>query len=179
MARPLALTPKQEKFCQEYLKSGNATQAYKKSYSTENSTDKSINEQASILMSDRKISERIKHLASKLEQKNAITVARIADEYRKLAFLDIRRAFTENGDLIGIQDLDDDTAAAIAGIDFEEVFEGRGDDRSHVGRIHKIKLADKIRALDALAKWKSMFIEKIELTGDLGSKLLAARKRAK
>ena len=40
-------------------------------------------------------------------------VDRVLTEYAKLAFLDIRKAFDEDGNLKPIHELDDDTAAAI------------------------------------------------------------------
>jgi phage terminase small subunit len=89
-------------------------------------------------------------------------------EFRKLAFLDIRKAFTKDGDLRPITEFDDATAAAVAGLEFEEVFVGRGPGRAHVGRIHKLKFVDKKGALDSIAKHLGMFIERQELTGKDG-----------
>ena len=48
--------------------------------------------------------------------------------------------------------MDDATAAAICGVEAEDLYEGRGESREHVGRLHKIKLSDKKAALDSLAK---------------------------
>ncbi|MBD5429334.1 terminase small subunit [Lactobacillus sp.] len=42
----MKLTPKQQKFCDEYLKSGNATQAYTLAYSTKNMGKQSISVEA-------------------------------------------------------------------------------------------------------------------------------------
>lgn len=54
------LTLKQEKFVQEYLSNGgNATQAYKIAYDSNNMTDKTINENASRMLSNSKIKARL------------------------------------------------------------------------------------------------------------------------
>jgi phage terminase small subunit len=95
-----------------------------------------------------------------------VTIDRVVSEFSKLAFLDTRMAFNEDGDLKSIVFLDDDTAAAIAGVEFDEVFEmnyetGKGK-RNIVGRIHKIKLSDKIKALEGLAKFLGIFTEKLK-----------------
>ncbi len=89
-----------------------------------------------------------------------------------MAFLDIRKAFTEDGELKPVADLDDDTAAAVAGFEFEEVFELSKGRKEHTGRLHKIKLSDKKAALDSLGKFLGMFTDKLDLNGSLETKSL-------
>ena len=55
------LTPKQEAFCLEYLKCGNASEAYRKTYDTKGS-EKTINEKASRLLNGGKIRARLELL---------------------------------------------------------------------------------------------------------------------
>lgn len=62
------LTPKQENFCREYIKSGNASDAYKKSYNAQKMKSTTINETASRMLKERKICARIAELDS--EKKN-------------------------------------------------------------------------------------------------------------
>jgi len=89
----------------------------------------------------------------------ASTVERVLAEYGHIGFLDIRTAFDKDGNLKTIQELPEDVARSIAGIEFEEIFAG-GKAKVHVGRIHKIKLASKLGALDSIAKHLGMFVEK-------------------
>lgn len=56
------LTPKQEAFCLAYLETGNASEAYRRSYSAENMKPQSINVNASKLLADTKIALRVKEL---------------------------------------------------------------------------------------------------------------------
>ena len=103
-----------------------------------------------------------------------MTIDRVLAEYAKLAFLDIRKAFDEDGNLVPIHEMDDDTAAAITGLEVEEVRatvevdEGleaqphggalrRSRERQTVGRLKKVKLSDKKGALDSLAKYLGLF----------------------
>ncbi|MBN9520201.1 terminase small subunit [bacterium] len=101
-----------------------------------------------------------------------VTIERVKQEYARLAFLDIRKAFDENGNLKLVHELDDDTAAAIAGLDVEELWEGRGEDRENIGRLRKIKLSDKRGALDSLATHLGMFVERHEHTGKDGGPIV-------
>lgn len=63
---------------------------------------------------------------------------------------DIRKAFDENGRLKPLSEIDPDTAAAIASIETEEIFEGEGAERRLVGVVHRIEMRDKIEAIKIL-----------------------------
>lgn len=163
-----SLTPKQEKFCQVYIETGNASEAYRRSYDAKNMKPESINRKAKELLDNGKISARIKELQEKHLQRHNVSVDRVLREYSRIAFLDIRKAFNEDGNLKPIQEMDDDTVAAISGLDVEELFEGKGAERKYIGNLHKIKLADKKGALDSIARHLGMFVDKAEITGKDG-----------
>ncbi len=100
-----------------------------------------------------------------------ITQERILKEFGRIAFLDIRKAFDQAGKLKLIHEIDDDTAAAIAGLEVEALYEGFGKDRELSGYLSQLKLVDKKGALDSLAKHLGMFIDRHELTGKDGNPL--------
>ena len=60
------LTLKQEKFCQEYMDTGNATEAYRRVYSTSRMKSTTVNRNAKALLDHSKISARIENLRVKL-----------------------------------------------------------------------------------------------------------------
>ena len=63
------LTLKQEKFVQEYLSNGgNATQAYKVAYDVENTSSKTINENASRMLANSKIKARLNEYQEKTQE---------------------------------------------------------------------------------------------------------------
>ena len=99
------------------------------------------------------ISKRRADLCSKLE----ITTERILQERARLAFYDPRKLFDGDGKPIPIHLLDDDTAAALAGLDVHEEFAGSGEDRVFIGYTKKYKLPDKNSSLTALEKIKGMY----------------------
>lgn len=63
------LTQKQETFCLEYLKDGNATRAYKIAYNCSKTKESSINVNASKLLKDTKIIQRLDSLKEKIINK--------------------------------------------------------------------------------------------------------------
>lgn len=82
-----------------------------------------------------------------------ITQERVLQELSRLAFLDIRKAFKEDGSLRPLHELDDDTAAAIAGMEVVEI----GGDGEAIGVTKKIKLSDKKGALELVMRHMGMF----------------------
>lgn len=85
-------------------------------------------------------------------EKLEITADRVVQEIAKLAFLDPRKFFEDDGSLKRIQDLDDDTAACIAGMKVTELFEGAGEQKHCYGLLKKIKIAHKGANLDRLGR---------------------------
>ena len=70
-------------------------------------------------------------------------------ETAKLAFFDIRKIFDKDGKPLDISKLDADTAAALVGLDVQDVADNDGD---YVGFVKKYKMADKLKALELLGK---------------------------
>ena len=146
------LTPKQKRFVDEYLIDLNATQAaIRAGYSP-----KTANEQGARLLANVSIAQTIQKAMQDREQRTEITQDRVLQEYARLAFYDPRKLFQPDGAPKPIEALDDDTAAALAGLEVREEFEGAGENRTFVGYTKKYKLANKLGALDSLAKHLGM-----------------------
>lgn len=89
----------------------------------------------------------------------------VLEELARVAFLDIRKLYDEAGNLRPLNALDDDTAAAIAGV---EVVEAAGNE---LIKTKKIKLHDKLAALNTLQKHFTP--DRLEVTGKDGAPLVA------
>jgi phage terminase small subunit len=165
------LTIKQEKFVQGLFAGLSQREAYKQAYNCKNMSDSVIDVKACELAKNGKVVVRLKEMKDKLCDRNLVTVERVLLEYAKLGFFDPRKLFNDNGTPKDITELDDDTAAALAGLDVQEVYEGTGDDRKFVGYTKKYKLADKKGALDSMGKFLGMFADKMEITGKDGAAL--------
>jgi phage terminase small subunit len=77
----------------------------------------------------------------------------VLQERARLAFFDVRKLLDATGKPKAIQDLDDDTAAAIQGLDVANI----GSGEVGVGEVLKIKLADKNASLTALEKHLGLY----------------------
>lgn len=68
------LTIKQENFCLAYVETGNASEAYRRAYDTEDMLPASVNRQAVQLLENCKITSRINELRSTAMERHRITV---------------------------------------------------------------------------------------------------------
>ncbi len=80
-----ALTIKQETFSQLYIESGNASYAYRMAYSTENMAPSSIWTEASLLLKNPKVSQRIRDLQTINRHRFAMSQSELMDRMMDLA----------------------------------------------------------------------------------------------
>lgn len=156
----MALTPKQKLFVQEYLVDLNATAAaIRAGYSK-----KTANRIASENLSKPDIQAAIQEAMQDREKRTEITQDMVIRELAKLGFFDIRKLFDENGKPFDISKLDDDTAAALVGLDVQDVADSDG---NYIGFLKKYKMADKIKALELLGRhlgaWEPQNKQQIEI----------------
>lgn len=74
------LTEKQEKFCHEFIKTGNASEAYRNSYNAGKMKPESIHVNASKLLNDTKVAHRIEGLRAKVAEKRRASLEDLLDE---------------------------------------------------------------------------------------------------
>lgn len=152
----MALSEKYKRFADDYLVDMNGTRAYKATYPSVKS-DSVAAANASRLLRNAKIAAYLAERQQVFQENTGIKVERVLQEYARLAFFDPRKPFDDNGKPKDISALDDDTAAALVGLDVAEEYEGVGEERKFVGYTKKYKLANKLGALDSLGKHLGMF----------------------
>lgn len=80
----MALTQKQENFCAEYVKCGNAAKAYRSAYKCEKMKPETVWVNASRLMSDTKVSLRIEELRDAAAKEAQVTLKGHLEDLRRL-----------------------------------------------------------------------------------------------
>lgn len=151
MARSEAngLTIKQQRFVSEYLLDSNATQAaIRAGYSP-----KTAEQQGCRLLRNAHVQAAVGTKTEKILNKLEVTAERVLKERARLAFLDPRKFLDAKGKPLGIHQLDDDTAAAVAGFEYENVKVGNRIE----ARVAKVKLSDKAASLTALEKHLGLY----------------------
>jgi phage terminase small subunit len=170
------LTKRQEIFVAEYCVRLDAkAAAIKAGYSK-----KTAESQGCQLLKNPKVAAAIAKKVGKVCGKLEISQERVLQEIAKLAFFDPRKLFESDGSPKQLHELDDETAMAVAGFEFIELFEGTGDEKHAYGLLKKYKLTDKRASLELLGRYLKLFTDKIEVdvTDDVVARLAAARKRA-
>lgn len=167
---PEGFSDKMEKFCNEYLVDLNGTQAaIRAGYSQDT---------ACVIASENlrkpSIQSRISELRLSTGKSFNITRERIAQEYARIAFFDVRKIHTDDGSLKPVTEFGDDEAAVIAGIEVTDNWEKDEEGNAFVsGQLKKVKVTDKRGALDSLVKLMGYAApDKHEHTGADGTALI-------
>lgn len=157
-----ALTPQQERFAQLVVLHGLLPSvAYRKAFKADAKAE-TVWVNSSKLMAETKVQLRLEELRLIAADKLSVSVERIAQELARIAFFDPRAMFDETGELLPIEEWPEDAARAVAGIEVKDLFDGKGAERKHVGQLHKVRISPKTPALEILAKWKRMLVERFE-----------------
>lgn len=166
-------------FIVEYLRTNNATKAaIAAGYS-----EKTARQQGSRLLSNVDIRAEIQAqrkemvAAAKVDAQDVL--ARLKDEVEA----DIADLFDDDGKLLPVWEWPLVwRQGLISGIEVEELWEGRGEDRVQVGMLRKVKMSDRLKRLELIGKHIGVqaFKERVEVdaTEDLAALLSRARERA-
>lgn len=110
---------RRERFCIEYVKDFNATQAViRAGYSR-----KTARQQGSRLLTDAVVQRRLTELRTIIAEQAGLTVERVARRIEVGIFGDIRKLYDESGALRPVHTLDEETAWLVGGIETEEVYD--------------------------------------------------------
>lgn len=176
MGQPSKLTPKQARFAEEYLIDLNATQAATRAgYSA-----KTANEQGARLLANVSVRSAIEAGQAERSARTHITQDRVLQELARIAFFDLRKLYREDGSLKAMNELDDEAAAVLAGVDVVETKGnaaiGGEDGIRHIPEFtKKVKIPDKVAALGLAMRHLGMLKDKVEHTGKDGKDLPAAQ----
>jgi phage terminase small subunit len=169
------MTPKQERFAEEYLIDLNASQAaIRAGYRGDPNTI------GPRLLANVGVRSHIEALKAKRSERTQITQDRVLQEIARVAFFDVRKLYDDGGGMKAPNELDDDAAAALVGLDVTEEFGPPGDEggREVVGRVKKAKIADKVAALTLAARHLGMLNDKLDVKATVTNLAAKMRERA-
>ena len=137
------LTLQQQRFCDEYLVSFNAYRAALNAGYSENTARKAE------LLHLPKVQAYLKRVMNKTADRLQITHDMILRELAKVAFANMGNYYNEHGVLKPMTELTPDEKAAI---NQYQVLDATDDDGRHIGELSRIKLHNKMSALDKIAR---------------------------
>lgn len=157
------LTPKQEKFCQLVASGKTYSDSYKGAYSAEKMGANTIYVKSSQMMDEDKISIRVSEIREELLQDSKATLEEVLEMMASWLRFDLRTIFNEDGSMKAIHDLTEEEAACISSYDVVEIWAGKGDERSQVGELKKVKLIDKRALSDQFMKIFGQYIKTVKV----------------
>jgi phage terminase small subunit len=174
------LNGRHEAYCLLRVAGRNQTDAYLEAGYGCKSRD-TARKEASKLERDPKIAARLAVLWAEKFKALHMDADEILARTAMIARSDVRSLFDDKGNMRPLHELTPEDAAAIAGVETLEEFEGTGKDRVKVGDVRKVRLRDPMPALRLLAEHKKLVKAPEEglnaLAGALAERLKAARER--
>jgi phage terminase small subunit len=150
---PKQLTAKQQRFVDEYLVDINATQAaIRAGYSP-----RTADSMASQLLAHPAVGPAVRAALEARSQRTKITQDEVIERLAMIARMDPRKLYRPDGTFKAVHELDDETALAVASVEFTE----------QGGK--KVRFWDKKGALELLGKHLGMFVERVEHSGKVES----------
>jgi phage terminase small subunit len=144
------LNPRQERFVSEYLKDGNGNgtaAAIRAGYATSSAAV-----QAHRLLKNEWILEEIQAHQACVQERNVASVDKTLREFEAIALYDVGALFDRRGNLIPPDKLPKGAYRGIERLRIEDTVKG-----GHKVRTVEIKVADRMAALNALAKRLGLF----------------------
>lgn len=152
------LTAKMAVFVERYCVHMNATLAAKEAgYSP-----KTAKSQGQRLLTNVDIAAAIETAKKERSERTKITQDDVLKELGRIAFFDIGKAFTPDGALKPLDEMDEDTRRALAGLEVVSLTS----EGEHIGTLKKVKIADKLGALGKLAQHLGMLDPRLTIKGD-------------
>ena len=148
------LTINQEKFAQEYILTGNASEAYRRAYPKSLKwKENAVVVAGSKLLAKGNVSVRVAELRAKGQEQFEIDINRLLQEQSRISYFDYRKMFGKDGKLLDPLKMPDDVAAVVSGVKVSRV--KRGDDVEE--SVIELKFWNKNTSLDSLFKHKGLY----------------------
>ena len=167
------LTPKQQRFVEEYLVDLNATQAaVRAGYSA-----KTADQQGSRLLANVKVSDAVAAAQAARSQRTKIDAEWVLRTLAEEKAADLADLFDDAGNVLPVREWPAVfRRGVVVGIESFEEYAGRGDERIAIGMVRKIKLADRVKHIELIGKHVDVqaWREQKALTGPNGEPLTLA-----
>jgi phage terminase small subunit len=95
-----------------------------------------------------------------------IRALRWVEHLERLLEVDPKDLVDAAGNGIPVSEMPENARRALAGVEIEELWDGRGEDRKQIGIVRKYKLHDKKGAAETLLKWSGELKDNVKLEVD-------------
>ncbi len=165
-----SLSLREEAFCAAVLGGCTPTDAYRQVYKPQRAKPKTIHEMASRLMAKRKVCARLQELMAPIHATAQLQKEEWLTRLARIVKADVRKMFDADGRPLALEQLTENETCAIAGYEMVDLPPNSAS-RKTFTRIRRVRLIDKLRALELYGKAMGYYAEKRELTGPDGMPL--------
>ena len=163
LTKPRQLSHKHQQFVHEYMRDLNAAAAYQRVYSA--ASKKAAWTAGPRLLRSVQIATIVAELRAKRIEAADISAARTLEELRRLAFCDAREFFDQDGNIKPVKEWSAEMGAMVQ--QFEIVVKNAVAGDKHQDVVHKIRIWDKPKALELLAKHFALLVEQVRADVDV------------
>jgi phage terminase small subunit len=139
---------REKRFAEEYLVDLNASGAYSRAFP--GVTEKTAATEGSRLLGKPEVQAKIAAAKAERSKRTHVTQDKVIKELSRIGFLDVKKAFKEDGTFPSPSELPNNIRRAIRGFEVQEIFAGRGSNRQQIGTLTKVKFESKVPALALL-----------------------------
>lgn len=169
------LKPQHYVFMRAYMRTMSATLAYKEAFPEAGHRTACVN--GGRLLKHPLIVDELQPMLDARAERLDLKADKVLAEIAKIAFADVTQLFNEDGSIKDPWELDSMLSAAVQSFEYETLYElqseGRGRKRKvAVGRLTKVKMYNKLDALEKAGKHLKLFVERHEHTGKNGAPLI-------
>ncbi|CBV41978.1 terminase small subunit [Halomonas elongata] len=144
----VALTARQSRFVDEYLKDLNGKQAAIRAGYAERSAEGT----ASRLLSNAKVAEAIAQRKALRSERTKIDADYVLHRLVEIDQMDVADILADDGSILPVREWPQSWRRTLSGLDVAELWDGQGDEREQIGLLKKIKWPDKVKNLELLGK---------------------------
>lgn len=163
------LTPRQQRFVDEYLIDLNATQAATRAgYSA-----KTAASQGERLLRNVDVAAAIAAAKKARAERTEVDADYVLKRMIEIDQMDVLDIMDDDMTIKPVSEWPKVWRQYLSGFDLAEMFEGRGEQREMIGILRKIKWPDKVKNLELLGRHFGMFKDKVEHSGPNGGPVQA------
>ncbi len=141
------LSKQQEAFCHAFIRTGNASEAYREAYPAAREwKPESVNVTASKLLNNTKVVLRVSELREVINERALLETTTIIEQIDHVMMASVKNIIGADGKVLMPQELDDKTAAAVESFEFDP----------EKGKV-KYKFHDKLGAIDKACRIKGLY----------------------
>lgn len=144
----MALTDKQESFCQAYIASGNKSDAYRVAYDADAMNSTSVRVAAFELFQNPNITQRVDELQKEIRERNKIKIDDVLSVLTDMIKFDISELYDENDNLKSIHDIPKQHRQMITSVKSDHLYGGK----EIIGETKEVKTLNKLDVIEKFMK---------------------------